>query len=76
MLFKQRGCGIHVVSTAWLGHPRLMNGAGQGGGRESPVTAVHRERSDTKGQTMVCSSAPRNGDRTRPHTGARTLGRA
>jgi len=54
----RRGCHIQVVSTAWLGHPRLMQPGRPGGGLVSSVTTVRRECSSTRRQRRAAERPP------------------
>src|SRR5215471_2373158 len=52
-----RGCHIHVVSTTWLGHPRLNNRADRSGGFVSPVTAAQRNAATPGGKAGARESS-------------------
>src|SRR5215469_1915098 len=66
----RRGCHIHVVSTTWLGHPRLILRPDRSGRPISPVTAVRRERSNTssQGRTLPATATRRRHPPSSPAT--------
>ena len=44
----RRGCPSHAAPATWLGHPRLIGGAGTGGGQGSPVPEMFQEHGSTR----------------------------